>query len=110
MAIDDLARRMIRLSGLEPDKDITLEYIGLRQGEKLFEELFADGEKHRPTRYEKILVANNGIGLPAESLAVGVDALATAAQQGDADAITAILQDLVPGYNVTKNETAAVQT
>lgn len=55
--ICDLAVRMIRLSGLEPNKDIEIVYTGLRQGEKLFEELLNDHENTVPTHHEKILKA-----------------------------------------------------
>ena len=43
--IDDLARQIIRLSGLTPDKDIKINYTGLKKGEKLYEKLYADDEK-----------------------------------------------------------------
>jgi len=56
--IDDLARQMIRLSGLVPGQDIAIEYTGLRPGEKLFEELLADKETHQPTHHPKIKIAN----------------------------------------------------
>lgn len=56
--IDDLARQMIRLSGLVPGKDIAIEYTGLRPGEKLFEELLADMEASQPTHHPKIKIAN----------------------------------------------------
>ena len=46
--IVDLARDLIRLSGLEPDRDIEIRYTGLRPGEKLFEELFGADESLRP--------------------------------------------------------------
>jgi FlaA1/EpsC-like NDP-sugar epimerase len=55
--IADLAVNMIRLSGLEPEKDIKIEYTGLRQGEKLFEELLSNTEEIIPTHHEKIRVA-----------------------------------------------------
>jgi len=55
--IADLAINMIRLSGLEPEKDIKIEYTGLRQGEKLFEELLSNTEEIIPTHHEKIKVA-----------------------------------------------------
>jgi FlaA1/EpsC-like NDP-sugar epimerase len=54
--IVDLARNMIRLSGHEPDVDIPIEFVGLRPGEKLFEELSADGDETQPTYHEKIMV------------------------------------------------------
>lgn len=57
--IYELAQRMIRLSGLEPDKDIEIVFTGLREGEKLFEELLADKENTIPTHHEKILKAKN---------------------------------------------------
>ncbi|MDO9153576.1 MAG: nucleoside-diphosphate sugar epimerase/dehydratase [Paludibacter sp.] len=55
--IADLARHMIELAGFVPDKEIKIEYIGLRPGEKLYEELLNDTEKTIPTEHEKITVA-----------------------------------------------------
>jgi FlaA1/EpsC-like NDP-sugar epimerase len=55
--IDELARKMIRLSGLEVGKDISIRYTGLRPGEKLFEELLADQENTLPTHHDKIMIA-----------------------------------------------------
>lgn len=56
--IADLAKKMIRLSGLEPGVDIQIEYTGLRPGEKLFEELLNDEELVKPTSHDKIMIAN----------------------------------------------------
>lgn len=53
--IADLARQMIELSGLKPDKDIQIEFTGLRPGEKLFEELIHVGENLTPTTHPKIV-------------------------------------------------------
>ncbi|TMJ97831.1 MAG: polysaccharide biosynthesis protein [Actinobacteria bacterium] len=53
--IVDLARNMIRLSGKEPDRDIAIEIIGVRPGEKLHEELWGTGEQAEPTSHPKIL-------------------------------------------------------
>lgn len=55
--IVDLARKMIKLSGLEPGKDIDIAYIGLRDGEKLYEELLNNNENTIPTHHTKILKA-----------------------------------------------------
>lgn len=55
--IADLARDMIKLSGLEPDVDIKIEFIGLRPGEKLFEELLLNEEGVTATKYKKIFIA-----------------------------------------------------
>ena len=55
--IYDLAKRMIRLSGLTPDKDIKIIETGLRPGEKLYEELLNDKEKTIPTYHKKIMIA-----------------------------------------------------
>ena len=55
--IADLARKMIKLSGREPDKDIKIVYSGLRPGEKLYEELLSNSENTMPTYHNKILIA-----------------------------------------------------
>ncbi len=57
--IKDMAEQLIRLSGLEPYKDIDIKFIGLRPGEKLYEELFHPSEKLRPTSHPKILLARS---------------------------------------------------
>jgi len=53
----DVAKNMIRLSGLEVGKDIQIKYIGLRPGEKLYEELLCDKENTLPTHHPKIMIA-----------------------------------------------------
>ncbi|NLK63629.1 MAG: polysaccharide biosynthesis protein, partial [Tissierellia bacterium] len=58
--IDDLARTLIQLSGLEPDKDIKIEYTGLRPGEKLFEEINLSDEEVSRTNNDKIFVLKQG--------------------------------------------------
>lgn len=55
--IVDLARKMIRLAGKEPDRDIHITYSGLRPGEKLYEELLNNAENTMPTYHEKIMIA-----------------------------------------------------
>lgn len=55
--IIDLARKMIQLAGYEPDNEIKIEIVGLRPGEKLYEELLNDSSKTLPTHHEKIMIA-----------------------------------------------------
>ena len=57
VSIMQLARDMIELSGLEPDRDVAIEVVGRRPGEKLHEELFNHGERPQPTPAEKIMLA-----------------------------------------------------
>lgn len=54
----DLARDMVRLSGLVAGEDIEIKITGLRPGEKLYEELYHESERHRPTSHQKILKAD----------------------------------------------------
>ncbi|GAF03283.1 polysaccharide biosynthesis protein [Saccharicrinis fermentans] len=56
--VDDLAKEMIRLSGLKLGEDIEISYTGLRPGEKLYEELLASKENTLPTHHKKIMIAN----------------------------------------------------
>ncbi len=56
--ISDLARKVIKLAGKEPDVDIRIVYTGLRPGEKLYEELLSNAENSRPTYHEKITIAD----------------------------------------------------
>lgn len=55
--IDDLARRMIKLAGYTPDKDMMVEYTGLRPGEKLYEEVLSNKENTIPTDHDRIMIA-----------------------------------------------------
>lgn len=55
--IAKLAQKMIRLSGYVPDVDIMIKYVGLRDGEKLYEELLGHGENEQPTHHSKIKIA-----------------------------------------------------
>ena len=55
----DLARDMIRLSGLRVGDDVEIKFTGLRPGEKLFEELYGDEEHHQKTDHPKIMVASS---------------------------------------------------
>ena len=59
---------MIKLSGLVVGKDIEIKYTGLRPGEKLFEELFNEGEVYNNTQHKKIFIAQNASSIVLEDL------------------------------------------
>ncbi|ARV62580.1 polysaccharide biosynthesis protein [Nostocales cyanobacterium HT-58-2] len=96
--IVDLAKELIRLSGYEVNKDIDIVFTGLRPGEKLFEELFIEGEEYEPTQHEKLVVVKNASNIIPENLASSVDCLCKAAQNNDPNSILLLLEQLVPGY------------
>ncbi len=88
VCIVDLARAMIELSGLNPDRDIAIEEIGARGGEKLHEELFNDYERPRPTAAEKILLAARE-PLAPEVVAAVFDEIKLLVLEGDAAGLAA---------------------
>lgn len=104
--IVDMARDLIRLSGKEPDKDIKIVFTGLREGEKLYEELITVGEGIVPTGHEKIMVLrsdgfSNGLKNPVELrawLSVELQHLYDAAHRHDSQTIKKKLQEIVPEY------------
>jgi FlaA1/EpsC-like NDP-sugar epimerase len=95
--IDDMARDLIRFSGFEPDVDIKVEYIGLRPGEKLYEELMTDSEDILPTGHEKIRVLNSAaVDIP--SLNGHLSVLSSAAKERDERLIRSCLREILPEY------------
>jgi FlaA1/EpsC-like NDP-sugar epimerase len=87
--IVDLARDLIRLSGLEPDQDIEIRFTGMRPGERLHEEVLIRGESVAPTMHPKVLRATNG-GLPAD-VGEHIRTLVSAAQDRQSDEILRLL-------------------
>ena len=96
--IVDLARQMIRLAGREPEVDIAIEYIGLRPGEKLYEELFHGAENLIGTSHPKILLAEARKTEWTE-LREELAELLGACQERDVDTLKARLRTLVPEYH-----------
>jgi len=82
----DLARDLIRLSGLEPGVDMPIVFTGIRPGEKLFEELMSEEEKQNRTQHEHIVVARSAT-MPAKQLDGLVERLVAAAMDSDEDGI-----------------------
>jgi len=97
LRIIDMARDLIRLSGFKPDIDIPIEFIGLRPGEKLHEELITEGEGIVPTSHEKIMVLR-GKPEDQECLNGSIDEMAKLAYNQDSDKIRIRLQEIVKGY------------
>jgi FlaA1/EpsC-like NDP-sugar epimerase len=95
--IVDLARDLIRLHGLEPDQDILIDFVGLRPGEKLHEELITSGEGIVPTSHEKITVLRGHSHSP-EVVLKQVEELLAAARLSDESALKRKLQEIVPEY------------
>ncbi|ABU57456.1 polysaccharide biosynthesis protein [Roseiflexus castenholzii] len=94
----DLARDMIRLSGLEVGRDIDICFTGMRPGEKLFEELFARGEEYQPTAHSKIFIAAGASNNIPLALRTDVTSLERTACTGNNAAIRRLLRDIVPEY------------
>ncbi len=82
--IDMLARELIRLSGLEPDKDIKIEYVGIRPGEKMAEEIYWDEEKVIKTVQEKLFVMRSQ-AIDYEAFAVSLDNVKELALRGQGE-------------------------
>jgi FlaA1/EpsC-like NDP-sugar epimerase len=95
----ELVEALIRLSGLEPDVDVPIQFTGIRPGEKLKEEILLAEEGTEATSVEKIFVANLGREPDPDSLERGVGLLAEAAADGDPGRIRALLEDLVATYH-----------
>jgi O-antigen biosynthesis protein WbqV len=95
--IAELARQMIRLAGLKPDKDIGVEFIGLRPGEKLHEELFHAGESLVPTKVPGIRLAAPRT-IDYAMLSRALDELAEHAREGRIDRLLVVLKNMVPEY------------
>jgi FlaA1/EpsC-like NDP-sugar epimerase len=95
--IVDMTRDLIRLHGFEPDQDIPIQFIGLRPGEKLSEELITQGEGIVATAHEKILVLR-GNACDLENLIAHIDELLAISHTYDPPAIKHKLQQIVPEY------------
>ena len=95
VAIGYLAEQMIRLSGKEPGKDIEIQYVGLRPGEKLYEELFYGSEEKEQTRNDKVFRAKHA-PIDWNKVKQAVSHLEQALADADDDRIKRILAEFVP--------------
>jgi O-antigen biosynthesis protein WbqV len=104
--IIDLARRMIRLAGLRPDRDVKIAITGLRPGEKLDEELFHAAEAHERTPLPGVMLASPRTADLA-LIARALDELEVLARAGRDRDVVALLHRLVPEFHPADGATGA---
>ncbi|TRX04469.1 polysaccharide biosynthesis protein [Flavobacterium gawalongense] len=95
--IIDLAKKMIKLAGFIPDKDIKIQIVGLRPGEKLYEELLNDTSKTLPTHHEKIMISEEILD-EFENLNTDIEELIAAANHHENDQIVMKMKKIVPEF------------
>jgi FlaA1/EpsC-like NDP-sugar epimerase len=95
--IAELARQMIELSGLKPEVDIEIKFVGLRPGEKLFEEITCKGEAYRPTRHPRIM---QFVTAPEDwsKVQAAVAEIRAELHRASPDRLKRLLQQSVPEY------------
>ena len=93
-----LAEQMIRLSGKTPGKDIAIEFVGLRPGEKLYEELFHDEEQLMETGFKKLRLAKARV-YDNDVWSRKINSLTLACQSQDSLVVLSLLKELVPEFN-----------
>ncbi|OUR90673.1 polysaccharide biosynthesis protein [Flavobacteriales bacterium 34_180_T64] len=95
--IYDLAKNMIILSGLRYPEDIDIKITGLRPGEKIFEELLADGENTKPTYHEKIMIAKSK-RLNIKEIETKINNLCTINSKVRNLEVVSLIKDIIPEY------------
>ena len=96
--IAKMARDLIQLAGREPDTEIEIQYTGLRDGEKLVEELITEGEGIIQTEHDKIMVLR-GNSVSCAQLQPMLEKLLEQSREHNEDAIKKLLQEIIPEYN-----------
>ena len=97
--VKEIAYELIRLSGLEPEVDISIEYIGLRPGEKMYEELMTSSESLVDTSHEKIMVLKDGVEHQWDYLLAEIDKIVKSAKSYDSNLIKNKLKEFIPEYH-----------
>lgn len=99
----DLAEDLIRLSGLEPGRDIEIVFTGIRPGEKLSEDLWEEGHTFQPTVHPDIYkLSGREDDLTGEALYEAIRELGCLAQNGDAPGIIQMLDSIIPGAAIQR--------
>lgn len=107
--IEQMARELIRLSGLEPDVDIEIQYSGIRPGEKMFEELLTAEEGTTMSHHQKIFIARN-TAEPSANFSKQLDTLVEAARSGDEAWIRNEIKSIVPTFSCELLENSMMLT
>jgi FlaA1/EpsC-like NDP-sugar epimerase len=98
----DLAEDLIRLSGLEPGKDIEITFTGIRPGEKLSEDLWEEGDQFKPTAHPDIFQFDDPSNLRDEALKNNIKELLALSAQGKVTEIVTLVDSLIPGSAVAE--------
>ncbi len=96
----DLAEDLIRLSGLEPGKDIEIVFTGIRPGEKLSEDLWEEGNQFQPTLHPDIYQFDDPSNLKGKQLQEIISKLLDLAEQGKSDEIIQLIDETIPGSSL----------
>lgn len=102
--IVDLAKDLIRLSGLEPEKDIEIVYTGVREGEKISEDLWNDGRKFGKTSHPDVFFEEGQDQLKDKALQDTVNKMLDLAHAGKTEAILTLLDKVIPGATVRSSQ------
>ena len=105
--IYDLAKNMILLSGLKPNIDIELKFVGLRPGEKLYEELLTDAAIAQPTHHQKIMISKE-TNANFDENTKKIEKLIEVVRTSDAKKTLELIKDLVPEYFIPNYQNDSV--
>lgn len=96
----ELAEDLIRLSGLEPGRDIEIAFTGIRPGEKLSEDLWEQGTHFQPTAHSEIFRSKEDEEVDRQRLSKAIEQLEHLAHQGEVDTIIRVLDEVIPSAAV----------
>ena len=96
----ELAEDLIRLSGLEPGRDIEIAFTGIRPGEKLSEDLWEQGTHFQPTAHSEIFRSQEDEEVDGQRLVKAIEQLEHLARQGEVDTIIRVLDEVIPSAAV----------
>ena len=105
----DLAEDLIKLSGLEPHKDIEITFTGIRPGEKLVEELWDEGTPLMQTPHPDIFRLDQDASFSTPNLTQAIEQLSTLSLSADRGAINKVLDRLIPGSTISESQPTDLQ-